>query len=192
MAYPSTPVVFTTKTAGTILEAAHVNDLQTEVTALETALLTGGLAHNLNPATDNARALGSSGARWIISGSQITPESLPSTSLNLIAPAVVSLASTNTVTPDVNSTGNDVYTLTAVSTGVTFATPTGTPVDGQRLIFRVKDNGTAQTLTWSTVYHVGSEVSLSSVTSSGTWMYHGFLYSADSSRWHLLGKVTGF
>ena len=82
MAYPSSPVVFTVRNAGDVIQAAHVNDLQTEVTAIESAMLTGGLAHNLNPATDNARNLGSSAARWIFHGSQITPGSIPSTTLS--------------------------------------------------------------------------------------------------------------
>ncbi len=82
MAYPSSPVVFAVHNADDVVQPSHVNDLQTEVTALESALLTGGLAHNLNPATDNARNLGSSAARWIFNGSQITPGSIPSTTLS--------------------------------------------------------------------------------------------------------------
>jgi hypothetical protein len=81
MAYPATPITFSVKAPGDTIQPAHVNDLQTEITALEGALLSTGLAHNLNPNADSTRYLGSSALRWIIHGSQITPGSLPSTSL---------------------------------------------------------------------------------------------------------------
>ena len=43
--YPTTAKAFTTKATGDTYQAAHINDLQDEVTAIETALLTSGLAH---------------------------------------------------------------------------------------------------------------------------------------------------
>lgn len=81
MAYPTTPISFTVKNAGDTIQPAHVNDLQTEVTAIEQGLLVG-IAHNLIPNADNTRTFGSSAARWIIDGSQIKPSSLPSTCLS--------------------------------------------------------------------------------------------------------------
>lgn len=60
--YPTASKSFSTKATNDVIEAAHVNDLQDEVTAIETALLTGGLAHNVIPS--GARTLGSSSALW--------------------------------------------------------------------------------------------------------------------------------
>src|SRR3990167_9432188 len=39
--YPTSAKAFTTKTAGATIEAAHINDLQDEVTAIETDLIAG-------------------------------------------------------------------------------------------------------------------------------------------------------
>lgn len=63
--YPSSVKTFTTKVdgAGNIIFAAHVNDLQDEVIAVEQGLL-NGVAHDLKPSTDAARLLGASAFRW--------------------------------------------------------------------------------------------------------------------------------
>jgi len=61
--YPSSVKTFTTKTTGQVIEASHVNELQDEVTAVETGLLQG-LAHNLFPDTDAGRDLGTLARRW--------------------------------------------------------------------------------------------------------------------------------
>jgi len=45
--YPSTPVVFPARSDGQTIYSAHVNALQDEIAALETALLASGLAHDL-------------------------------------------------------------------------------------------------------------------------------------------------
>ena len=49
MAYPASATTFTTKVngAGQTIDASHINDLQTEIAALEAAILTTGLAHSL-------------------------------------------------------------------------------------------------------------------------------------------------
>jgi hypothetical protein len=62
--YPSSAKSFTTKASNDVIEAAHVNDLQDEVTAVETGLLTG-IAHAFGPdATANNRDLSSSASKW--------------------------------------------------------------------------------------------------------------------------------
>jgi len=58
--YPTTAATFTTKQdgQGQYVFAAHMNAVQTEITALTTALLTTGLAHHLTPDVDSTRDLG--------------------------------------------------------------------------------------------------------------------------------------
>ena len=64
--YPSSAKSFTTKTdgAGQTIFAAHVNDLQDEVVALETALISGGVAHGLKPSVAGAQDLGTASLPW--------------------------------------------------------------------------------------------------------------------------------
>lgn len=45
--YPTSAWAPTTKTSGQVIDAAHINDMQAEVVALENALLSTGLAHHL-------------------------------------------------------------------------------------------------------------------------------------------------
>lgn len=63
--YPSSTKSFTTKTDGPAqtVFAAHVNDIQDEVVAVENGLRTG-LAHNTIPDADATRDLGSSSKQW--------------------------------------------------------------------------------------------------------------------------------
>lgn len=61
--YPTSAKTFTTKATAETIAASHVNDLQDEVTAVETAMLTGGLAHHLFPDA-TTRTLGTSTKPW--------------------------------------------------------------------------------------------------------------------------------
>jgi len=60
------------------------------------------------------------------------------------------------------------------------------PADGQRMMFRFKDNGTARALTWTT----GSTnsfrvvgVTLPTTTVASKLLYVGCIYNAADSRW---------
>jgi len=62
-------------------------------------------------------------------------------------------------TPDINSDDYDVVTITAQAAAITDVNVTGTPTNFQKLIFRIKDNGTARAITW------GSDFEADTVTS---------------------------
>jgi len=70
-----------------------------------------------------------------------------------LAPRVTGTTSSATPTPNADTT--DLYSLTALALPAAFGTPTGTPVNGQPLLIRIKDNGTARGLTWSGGYVAG-------------------------------------
>lgn len=53
---------------------------------------------------------------------------------------VSSTASASSVTPDVSA--YDVYEFTSLAAALTINAPTGTPVNGDKLLFRILDNGT--------------------------------------------------
>ena len=89
-------------------------------------------------------------------------------------------ASASSVTPNVASF--DQYNFTALATGLTINAPTGTPLDGQKLTFRILDNGTPQTLTWNAIYtQIG--ISLPTITEASKTLYVGCIYSAFNTRW---------
>lgn len=97
---------------------------------------------------------------------------------------ITSTASSATPTPTGGSLRN-LYTLTALAAGATFAAPSGTPADGNYLTIRVKDNGGVQTLAYNAIY-AAVGVTLPTITVAGKWLYLGCRYNSTSSKWHVL------
>lgn len=98
-------------------------------------------------------------------------------------PRVVELASDPTPTPPADQC--DQFNITALSVNAFFAQPSGSPVDGQRLLLRVKDNGTARGLAWHSGYApIG--VTLPAQTTPGKVIYVGAIYNLLAARWDVL------
>jgi hypothetical protein len=104
-----------------------------------------------------------------------------------INPRVTSVASSATPTPDVSTT--DQYNLTALAAAAAFGAPTGTPQDGQKLIIRIKDNGTARALTWNATYRVVGTV-LPTTTVINKTTYVGCIYNAATPGWDVVAVTT--
>jgi hypothetical protein len=96
------------------------------------------------------------------------------------------VASASTITPTSDTTNQ--YTVTALAAAATIAIPTGTPDDGQRLTIRIKDNGTARALTWTTSaggYRiVGTTLPTTTVVSKV--LYVGCIYNSQDSFWDVI------
>ena len=89
-------------------------------------------------------------------------------------------ASSSTPTPSADD--HDQYNVTALAAGATFGAPTGTPTDGQTLIIRVKDNGTARTLAYNAIYRALG-VTLPTTTVISKTIYLGMIYNAADTKW---------
>jgi hypothetical protein len=96
-----------------------------------------------------------------------------------ITPRIGTTASSSTPTPDADA--HDQYNVTALAANATFGAPTGTPTDGQRLIIRIKDNGTARTLAFNAVYRAMG-VTLPTTTVISKTLYIGCIYNAADSK----------
>lgn len=96
---------------------------------------------------------------------------------------ITSIASSGTPSPDADSEGK--YFITALAANATFAAPAGTPIDGQALLIRIKDNGTSRTLAWNAAYRAVG-VPLPGATVIGKTMYCGFMYNSAASKWDLI------
>lgn len=101
----------------------------------------------------------------------------------VVNPIVSSAASTATLTVDADST--DVEILTAQNGSCTIAAPTGTPVQGQKLIIRIKDDGSAAPLTWNAIFRVIG-VTLPSTTTSSKIIYVGCVYNDTDTKWDVI------
>ena len=106
----------------------------------------------------------------------------------LLVPRVTGAASSATPTPNADTT--DLYSLTAQAAAAAFVNPTGTPVNGQDLRIRIKDNGTARALTWGTAYVAGG-VALPATTVLSKIVTLGFLYNTDNglNKWQLIASA---
>lgn len=92
----------------------------------------------------------------------------------------------SSATPTPASDTCDIYTLTALAAAAVFAAPTGTPVNGQALMIRIKDNGTARTLGWNSVYRAVG-VTLPTTTVISKTLYVGCVYNSADSKWDVVG-----
>ena len=104
-----------------------------------------------------------------------------------IDPRNVVAASASTLTPDVSV--GDIYAYTALAAGLTINAPIGTPTDGDKLIFRLLDNGTARALTWNATYTVIG-VTLPTTTVVNKTTYVGCIYNANNTRWDVIAVTT--
>lgn len=108
--------------------------------------------------------------------------------LRPLATRVNGTTSSATPTPDCDTT--DLYSLTAQAAAAAFVNPTGTPANGQKLLIRIKDNGTARALTWGTAYVAGG-VALPTTTVLSKILTLGFIYNTDNSlgKWQLVASA---
>src|ERR1700757_236574 len=101
-----------------------------------------------------------------------------------IAPAVGTITTAATIT--INTDNYNMYTVTSLSTATTFTVPTGSPKAGQPLIIRIKDNGTARALSFSTGangFRFSSDFPAPTTTTLSKTMYLGFRWNEADSKW---------
>lgn len=104
------------------------------------------------------------------------------------------VSSTTSITSPLawNSDNFDQYIATAQAGSLTISADAGAPVNGQKVVFRFKDNGSAQTLSFTT----GSSksfravgITLPTTTTAGKTLYVGAIYNSDDSRWDVIATA---
>ena len=98
----------------------------------------------------------------------------------------------SSATPTPNSDTDDVYTVTALAAGATFGAPSGTPTNGQSLVIRIKDNGTARALDFNAAYRFSSDLAKPITTILGKTLYMGFMWNSTDSKWDCLAILNNF
>ena len=117
----------------------------------------------------------------------VTPTGTETLTNKRITSRVVSTTSASSLTPSVATA--DVYAYTALAANLTINAPTGTPVNGDKLIFRFLDNGTTRTLTWNATYTVIG-TTLPTATTASKMLYVGCIYNAANTRWDVIAVTT--
>jgi hypothetical protein len=106
-----------------------------------------------------------------------------------IDPRDVVAATATTLTPDLSV--GDIYAYTALATSLTINTPIGSPANGEILLFRFFDNGTARSLLWNGPF-TAIAVTLPTVTVPTKTTYVGCIYNSSSSpaSWDVIAVST--
>ena len=106
-----------------------------------------------------------------------------------VTPRIGTVTSASTITPTADS--SDQYNVTALATTASFAIPSGTPTDGQKLSIRIYA-GTTQTISWVTTaggYRIIGTTLPTSVPATKT-IYVGCVYNAADSFWDVVAVAT--
>ena len=176
---------FNNKGAGTVTSVAATVPSFLSVTG-SPITSSGTLAITLS-GTALPEANGGTGATTLAGASIATYTGTETLTNKRIDPRVTSAASASTLTPSVATA--DVYAYTALAAGLTINAPTGTPVDGDKLMFRLLDNGTSRALTWDATYTVIG-VTLPTATTISKTTYVGCIYNANNTRWDVIAVTT--
>ena len=86
----------------------------------------------------------------------------------------------------------DTYSITALAADITSFTTnlSGTPFNHQRLVIRIKDNGTARALAWGASFVAGG-VALPTTTVLSKILTVGFIYNSDNglNKWQCVASA---
>lgn len=112
--------------------------------------------------------------------------------LQTIQPRVVTTASATSITINADTTDIAYMNNTQVAGTFTINAPTGTLVNGQKLMFKLISTN-VQTFSWNAIFVGSTDVSLPTAsTGSSKADYVGFIYDSVASKWQLLAKNFGF
>jgi hypothetical protein len=76
-----------------------------------------------------------------------------------------------------------------MTVNMVFGAPTGTPVQGTKLIIRIKDNGTVRTIGWNATYKpIG--VTLPTTTVANKLIYVGCIYNSTVPQWDVVAVAS--
>lgn len=106
--------------------------------------------------------------------------------ISISAPIQINTASSATPTPNADTDGQ--FNLTALAANATFGAPTGTPTGGQKLMIRIKDNGTARTLAYNAIYRAIG-ITLPTTTVINKTLYIACVYNAADTKWDAIATA---
>lgn len=99
-----------------------------------------------------------------------------------ITPRITTIVSS--ATPTINTDNCDCVTITALAAAITSMTSSlsGTPVNFDKLVIRIKDNGTARAITWGASFEAKG-IPLPTTTVLSKVLTVGFIYDTVTSKW---------
>jgi hypothetical protein len=80
------------------------------------------------------------------------------------------------------------YAITGLTTTMAINSPSGSPVHGQKLMLRIKDTGSAQTLNFNAIFRAVG-ITVPTTTTASKTLYLGFIYNTTDTKWDLIAKT---
>jgi len=98
---------------------------------------------------------------------------------------------TSNANPTINTDNCDFVTITAQAEAIASMTTnlSGTPTNFQKLIIRIKDNGTARAITWGASFEAKG-IALPTTTVLSKVLTVGFLYDTVTSKWGCVAALN--
>lgn len=152
---------------------AQIQTLQVGTSGTDFDINSTGSVHTFNLPTADATKRGAlSSTDWSEFNSKAS-----------YTPRVQTVFSSASVTPTAT---NDQVVITAQAVGLTLQNPSGTPVQGQAIMIRIKDSGVAQSILFDTQYRAIG-VTLPTTTVANKTLYIGMIYNSNDVKWDILG-----
>jgi hypothetical protein len=121
-------------------------------------------------------------------GAQVAGNYIQNNSGARIPPRITTI--TSSATPTINTDECDMVTITALAAAITSMTTnlTGMPNNGEMLLFRIKDNGTARAITWGASF-VAMGTALPTTTVISKTLHALFIWDSVASKWACLSTA---
>ena len=109
-----------------------------------------------------------------------------------INPRIVTMTDATSFTPTADTADVNTQANTQATGTLTANAPSGSPVNGQRLMIRIKSTN-IQTFSWNSIYRGGTTLTLPA-TSSGSSKtdYFEFIYNSTSAKWDIIESLLGY
>lgn len=202
---PTWPI-FNQSTTGSAATLTTSRTFQTNLASTSTASFNGSA--NVTPGVTGTLpvANGGTGATTFTSGYVLTGNATSPVTATKAAPSGAFVGTTDTqtlsskrITPrttaatvsasyTIDSDATDYYTVAGQNQNVTFNNPTGTPVDGQKLMVRIKDDGTPRLVGWGSNFQASGITGPLSQTVPNKEHNVLFVYSTGVSKWVCLAS----
>ena len=138
--YPTAPKSFGAIANGDTIDASHPTAAYDEIAAIETALLTGGVEHNLFPeSTGDARTLGTSSKYWGLSYLKAVCL-LDASELTIASGVVTATQGYHKIDTEADAAADDLDTITA-GTGLSAGTLLVVRAENVARVVTLKDGG---------------------------------------------------
>ena len=104
---------------------------------------------------------------------------------------VTTVASTTT-SVTINYATTNMHTTTAQAGALLYNNPTGSPGEGDALLIKIQDDGTARALTWDTQFRAATGSTLPTTTTVNQYSYFAFIFNNNDTKWDYTGTQGPF